>query len=529
MRWRTAVAAVTALVLGASTAPTEAAASGETFGSPLDWRMGGHDYLNTKSNPLEWRIRPGNADRLAVKWTFTAAGDTSAIPTVVGGAVYVPDWGGSFSKLDAATGRVIWQRKVSDWNGIPGSIVRASPAYSGGRLYFGDQNGPRGGVGAHLMAVDAATGDLIWKTTLDEHFAAVLTGSPVIFDGVVYQGVSSKEAAVAGLPGYPCCTFRGSVNAVDASTGRVLWKTYTVPDNGGKPGGFSGGGVWGTSPVIDIVHRTVIVGAGQNLTVPLSVTQCQTAGGTPEQCLPDDNHIDQLLALDLRTGAIKWTAGDKEFDAWTVACEPGFPPENCPPNHGGDFDFGEGGHLFTIPGANGLPRLVVGAGQKSGEYWLLDAGTGDTVWKTQVGPGGVHGGIEWGSATDGRRIYVSNANTNHVAHTLPDGTVTTNGIFFALDAVTGRILWERADPSNAETMGAVTTANGVMFAGSMSGHMYAIDGATGRILWDFLGEGSSNAGPAIVNGTLYWGNGYNNRFIQGKGSRTFYAFSVDAR
>ncbi|WP_328854045.1 PQQ-binding-like beta-propeller repeat protein [Microbispora hainanensis] len=532
VRMRLVAAAVMALVVGASTAPAQASVPvpARTWGlpSPADWAMGGHDTFNSKSNPFERRISPANARRLAVKWTFTTTGDTSAIPAVVDGAVYVPDWGGYFYKLNAATGKVIWQRKVSDWNGIEGSIVRSSPAYVNGRLYFGDQNGPNGGQGAHLMAVDARTGDLIWKTTLDDQFAAVLTGSPVVYNGVVYQGVSSKEAALAGLPGYPCCSFRGSMNAVDAATGRNLWKTYTVPDNGGRPGGFAGGGVWPTNPVIDPVHHQVIIGTGQNVSLPDDVLQCQENGGTPEECLPDDNHIDQLLALDLTTGAIKWAAGDKVFDAWTVACQIG-PPEHCPPHNGGDYDFAEGGHLYTVPGPGGLPRLVVGAGQKSGVYWLFDARTGKTIWKRQVGPGGTHGGIEWGSATDGRRIYLSNANTSHVAYTLPDGTVTTNGIFFALDAVTGRILWQRADPSNEETMAAVTTANGVMFAGSMSGHMYALDGATGKILWDYLGEGSSNAGPAIVDGTVFWGNGYDNRFIHGKGSKTFYAFSVNGR
>ncbi|MFF0575953.1 PQQ-binding-like beta-propeller repeat protein [Streptosporangium saharense] len=497
--------------------------------SPADWPMGGHDTLNSKSNPFEHKIGTSNADKLAVKWTFTAHGDTSAIPAVVDGAVYIPDWGGYFSKLNARTGAVIWSRKVSDWNGIQGGIVRASPTVVDGRIYVGDQNGPQGGQGAHLLAVDAATGDLIWKTTLDEHFAAVVTGSPTLHNGVLYQGVSSKEAAVAGLPGYLCCTFRGSVSAIEAKTGKVLWKKYTVPDNGGQIGGFSGGGVWSTSPMIDPINRTVVVGTGQNLSVPKTVSDCQSAGKPATECQPKDNHIDQLLALDLRTGDIKWQAGDIVFDAWTVACEPNFPHQNCPPNHGGDYDFAEGGHLLTIPGPLGLPRLVIGAGQKSGAYWLLDARTGKTIWKTQVGPGGVHGGIEWGSATDGKRFYVSNANTSHVPYTLPNGQTTTNGIFAALDVKTGKILWQIADPSNAETMGAVTTANGVMYAGSMSGHMYAINGATGRILWDYLGEGSSNAGPAIVDGTVFWGNGYNNRFIPGKGSTTFYAFSVNGR
>jgi polyvinyl alcohol dehydrogenase (cytochrome) len=490
--------------------------------------MAGQNYANTKSNPFEWRISPANAGRLATKWTFTANGDTSATPAVVDGAVYLPDWGGFLSKLDARTGQVIWSHRISEYNGLPGSLSRTSPAVTGNRVYIGDQNAPAGGGGAHLMSIDATTGALVWISTLDTHFAAVLTQSPVVHNGVVYQGVASKEEAVASLPNYPCCTFRGSMNAVDATTGRVLWKTYMVPENGGVPGGFSGNGVWGSTPVLDFRDHTVIVTTGNNYTVPQSVTDCQTAGNPPATCFPPDNYIDSIVALDMTTGTIRWAAGDRQFDTWNLACLPGVPPHNCPENPGDDFDFGDGAHLFTVPGRHG-PRLVVGAGQKSGMYYTVDARTGAVVWSAGYGPGGVHGGVEWGSATDGRRIYLANANTNHVPVTLTSGETTSNGYFAALDTATGRLLWETADPAADETMAAVTTANGVMFAGSMSGHMYALDGRTGRILWDHLGEGSSNAGPAIVNGTVYWGNGYNNRFISRLGSRTFYAFSIDGR
>ncbi|MEN3359195.1 MAG: hypothetical protein V7637_3177 [Mycobacteriales bacterium] len=524
------VAVLVASTLAASAAGATAH-DGPTGGlrhAVADWPMGGRTLTNTRSNPDEWKIRPSNVSQLAVKWTFTAHGDTSATPAVVDGAVYVPDWGGYFSKLDARTGQVIWSRPISDYNGIPQSITRSNPTVVGNRIYFGDQNAPNGGQGAHLMAVDATTGDLVWKATLDTHFAAILTGAPTVYRGVVYQGVASKEHAAAINPAYPCCTFRGSVQALDAATGRLLWKTYTVPENGGQPG-YAGAAVW-NAPTLDPRTDTLYASTGNNYSLPQSVYDCEATGKPAGECMAPGNHVDSVLALDMRTGAIKWSVRDNRYDTWTVACLPGMPPQNCPPFPGEDFDFGGSGtQLFRIHGPGGRLRTVVGAGQKSGVYWLFDARTGEVIWKTQAGPAGVHGGMEWGTATDGRRIYVSNANTNHQPYALPNGQTTTGGVFAALDPATGRILWQTADPAGDETMGAVTTANGVMFAGSMSGHMYAIDGATGRIRWDFLAAGSANGGATIVDGTVYWGSGYNNRFIQRIGSTTFYAFSLRGR
>jgi polyvinyl alcohol dehydrogenase (cytochrome) len=520
---RLAVGAAAVLGLSLTGLPSAAAHSRD------DWPMGGQNYANTKSSTSPGRIRPQTAHRLAVKWTFTAHGDTSATPAVVNGAVYIPDWGGYLNKLNADTGAVIWSRKVSDYNGIPGSISRTSPAVIGGKVYIADQNAPNGGSGAHLMAVDAATGDLDWISTLDTHPTAVITASPLVYKGVVYIGVASKEEAAATLPGYPCCTFRGSVVAAGADTGKVLWKTYMVPDNGGKPGGFSGNGVWNVTPALDRRTGTLYVTTGNNYSVPQSVTDCQQAGGTPASCFPADNRMDAVVALDIATGAIKWTTSSGRFDAWTLSCLPGLPPNNCPPSPGDDADFGDGPHLFTIHGPNG-PRKVLGAGQKSGVYWLLDAATGAVIWSSAVGPGGVHGGMEWGTAVADGRIYFADANTDAVSFTLPNGQKVGKGGFFgALDAATGKILWETADPSADQDMGPVTTAGGVMFAGSMSGHMFALDGRTGKILWDYLGQGSSNAAPAIVDSTVYWGNGYMNRFISRLPSTTFYAFSIDGR
>ncbi|MFB7465287.1 PQQ-binding-like beta-propeller repeat protein [Streptomyces sp. NPDC056224] len=514
-----AVAALTATLL---TGPATSAAS-----PPSSWPTGGHDIRNSRTNPQETTIGKDNVGRLKAKWTYATHGDVSATPAVVGGAVYFPDWGGYLHKVEAKTGRPIWSRKVSDYTGDPGSVSRSSPTLVGGKLYIADWNK------AVLMSVDAATGNLVWKREIDTQYKAVLTQSPVVHDGVIYQGVSSRESEGALDPAYPCCTFRGSVNAIDAATGNLLWRQYTTPDNGGKTGGYSGVAVWGT-PALDPSTNTVYFTTGNNYTVPQSVSDCQTAGHTPAECYAPDNYVDTVLALDMTTGRIKWNTGAKRFDAWNTGCIPGFPPNNCPPNPGYDYDFGDGAHLFTIKGPNGCPRKVIGAGEKSGEYWLMDAATGAVVWSAAAGPGGHIGGIEWGTANDDKRIYIAEANFNKLPYQLADGSTTTRSSFAALDPQTGKILWQVADRTDGFAWGALTAANGVVFGGSTSGRMYAFDAATGAYLWDFTAPYSSNAGPAVVDGTVYWGNGYA-RFANGGGTTgsltegTFYAFTVDGK
>ncbi|MQA84745.1 MAG: PQQ-binding-like beta-propeller repeat protein [Streptosporangiales bacterium] len=494
----------------------------------LDWPVGGHDVANTRSNPFEKKIDRFNASDLTVKWTIPTQGEISATPAVVDGAVYFPDWAGYLTKADASSGRVIWSRQVSEYTGLERNVSRTSPAVSHGIVYIGDQGGSVG-AGARLMAIDAQTGDLVWSRLVDDHPAAQLTQAPMVHDGVVYQGVSSVEFALAGDPDYPCCTFRGNVVALDAATGRILWRTYTVPDNGGAPGGYSGASVWGGTPAIDPRRGRVYVTTGNNYTVPQEAKDCQNAGGTPAECLSPDDHVDSVLALDMRTGAIEWAAGPEIFDDWNGGCLPGFPPDNCPDNPGPDWDFGTGAQLF-VAHVDGRSRRVVGAGQKSGQYWLLDARTGEILWSAAAGPGGVNGGIQWGTATDGRRIYLAEANFERRPYELPNGQTIDYGSFAALDPATGRILWQTADPSQDIDTAAVTVANGVMYAGSLSGRMFALDAATGDVLWDFQGDGPSAAGPAVVDGTVYWGNGYPNRLeIPSPPSpSTFYAFSVPA-
>jgi polyvinyl alcohol dehydrogenase (cytochrome) len=170
---------------------------------------------------------------------------------------------------------------------------------------------------------------------------------------------------------------------------------------------------------------------------------------------------------------------------------------------------------------------IVGFGQKSGIYWALNPDNGNVIWSTPVGPGSSLGGIEWGTATDGKRIYVAIADKDHLAYTLvPSGQQITWGSWSALDVPTGKILWQIPDPTvGTIDTGSVSVANGVMYAGSYSGQMYALNAETGAILWNFASGGSVIDGPSIVDGVLYWGSGYRN-IPPGIGNNKVFAFSL---
>jgi polyvinyl alcohol dehydrogenase (cytochrome) len=487
------------------------------------WQIAGQNLNNTRSQPAEQLISPANVQGLKPKWVFTTGGDVSATPTVDGDAVYFPDWGGNLFAIKKDSGAIIWSHKISDYDGVAGSVSRVSPAVDHDQLIIGDiLNSRQVHDGANVMAVDRETGTLRWKTQVDSHPAAIITGSPVVFDGVVYIGVSSNEETLAANPAYPCCTFRGSIVALDAKTGQMLWKTFDMPENADRPGGYSGGAIW-QPPAIDPKRGTLFIGTGNNYTAPADVEACQKATPTAN-CAAANDFFDTALALDLKGGQIKWSKRLQGIDTFTGACgfgtgsQPSANP-NCPVPTSPDFDFGGAG-----------PNLlgnIVGFGQKSGIYWALDPDNGNVVWSTPVGPGSALGGIEWGTATDGKRIYVAIGNRNQLPYTLvPSGRMITWGAWSALDVATGKILWQTADPT-AGTIdtGSVSVANGVMYAGSYSGQMYAPDTRSGNILWNFASGGSVIDGPSIVDGVLYWGSGYRN-IPPGIGNDKVYAFTL---
>ena len=510
------VGAVCALGVVALAAPVDAGSGGD------QWTSVGGNRANTRSQPSDHGISVANAGDLGVDWVVETGGDVSATPAVDEDRVYVPDWAGNLYAVDRDTGAVVWVRTIAGYTGIPGDKARATPAISGDTLVIGNQ-GPFGG-GGKVLGINKHTGDLLWATQVDDHFAAIITQSATIHAGVAYVGVASQEEALAALvPDYPCCSFRGSMAALDVKTGQLLWKTWVAPP------GYSGNAIWGSSPAIDPQRGSVYIGTGNNYSVPPEALQCVAAAqGDPvatQACLPADDYFDAILALDLRTGQVKWATRALPYDAWTVDCIPFLGDgDNCPDPAGPDYDFGQAPALFSVKDSRGRDRQLVGAGQKSGVYWALDPATGAVVWSTQTGPGGTAGGLQWGSAVDGRRVYTANANSNLVPWG-PDGS--TAGMWAALDATTGAILWQVAPPEGGGASGPVTTTNGVVFGCSLDalGHMYALDAASGAVLWTYASGGSCLSGAAISDGSLYWGSGYSN-FGFGTPNNRLYAFSV---
>ena len=507
-RVATAIAAVAALVAAGATAAVAQTGPGDIT-RPGQWSMAGQNIDDTHFQADEHTISPANVGKLAPRWTLTAAGAISTTPTVDDGVVYVPDYGGKLWAVSAHSGKVLWSNDISTYTGIAGDVSRTSPAVYGGDLIMGDgwilSSGAAGTSGARVFAVNRRTGAPVWSTQVDTDPNAQITGSPVIYDGVAYVGISSKGE------GNNQDSFRGAVIALDAATGRLLWKTYMVPSNNGggdsnKPGYYSGNAVWESTFAVDPKRGLLYIDTGNNYSVPDGVcTTPQQTGCTPAAA---DDYVDAILALKLSNGAVAWADPTVNGDLWTLL-QPTGP----------DFDFGAGPNLFTTTNpATGRPEQLVGVGQKSGVYWAVEPATGKVVWQTTIGPSDIvaNPGIEYGTATDGRRIYAAEGDGADLPYTLggtgPDaGKTVTGGSVAALDPATGKILWQTPDPQGAPDVGFVSVANGVVYDGSLAGtgtDMYALSAATGKILWRFASGGSVAGGAAIVDGSVYWGSGY---------------------
>jgi len=501
--------------------------------TPSGWPFAGYDLINSRYTAAETTLNNQNVSRLTVKWKFTTQNDVSATPSVdaTGSYVYFPDWSGNLYKLNAATGAVVWQHKMTDYGLSSATMSRTTPTLAGTMVLIGVSSSlatPRP-YGSYLLALNASDGSLLWMTELDPDLNSIATTSPIVYKSIAYMGVSSTEERLINP------TFRGSLVAISLSNGQILWRTYFAPE------GYSGAPVWSSTPVIDVTHSQIYVTTGNNYQVPLAVQLCEQAAlGNPKAilaCQASNNYEDSIVALDLATGTVKWGSRFSVDDAWIIACTAG--GSACPDPAGLDYDFGAGANLFSAT-INGVSTGLVGAGQKSGNYWAVSTKSGATIWRTAVGPGGVVGGMQWGTASDGQRIYVALSNSGQRTYTLQPSGVPWNGASWAaLNQATGAILWQVPDPGmstvyptlHALALAPVTVANGVVYVASMSGHMYALNAASGATLWSFLAPGSVNAAPAIVNGTLYWGTGYHNFPAEaplGTASNRFYAFSLPA-
>lgn len=525
------------------------------FGSSVlaaDWKVSGRDEQNSRYQSDETRISSATVGNLNLRWSLNTDGDVTANPTVDGDFLYFPDSAGFLYKVNKATGAVAWKNPISNYTGIARDFARSAPAVSGDALILGNQSGKfvqafgqPAPQAARVFAVNKHTGAPMWSTQVDATPLSMVTHSPILADGSVIVGVASNEELIAAFvpPSYWQWQFRGSVVALDPATGAIKWKTYTVPQ------GYYGGSVWGGGGSYDKAHKLVYLATGNNFMVPQTVLACLASGGAPASCMSPDNHFDSIIALDVSTGAVAWGARGLPSDVWNVACGlnvpgfqvgPWFPgvygncPNGNPATAGPDYDFSQGPMLFGGNDGGNQGGNLVGAGQKSGMFWAFNAKTGKLAWSRQVAPGGVTGGLQWGSSTDGRSIFVAASNAGPSTNgggvgampwTLKDGTTTTSGGWAALDAKKGDVLWTTKDPQGSRAEGAVSGANGVVFGCNLAagaGTMYALDAKTGTPLWSYNSGGPCNAGPSIADGMVYWGSGT----FSGFGPKKVFAFGL---
>jgi polyvinyl alcohol dehydrogenase (cytochrome) len=441
------------------------------FNEPPAFTGWGLDPASTHAIATEAAgLSRANVGRLKLKWAYGFA-DSSRVrshPALAGGAILIGAHDGSVVALDRATGCERW-RFAADAEVRTAIVVgpwRKGDARARPLAWFGD-------VVGNVYAIDARTGAPVWKIAADSHPATTITGAPTLHGNTLYVPVSSLEEASAFTAGYACCSFRGSVVALDARTGRERWRTWLVGKakvQSATPAGVdrlgpSGVAVW-NSPAIDLRRGQLIVATGDNYSQP------------------DTELSDSVVAMDLRTGRIRWHYQATARDAWNVACiQPGNP--NCPEDAGPDFDFGAG--TLIAKGANG--REYVLAGQKSGWAYALDPATGKLAWKTRVGAGGMAGGIYFGMAAQGGRLYVPVSDR-------PDGKdhgMPPQPGLYALDIATGQFAWKAPSanvcpPGNRACVpglgGAISATPELVLAGSDDGHMRIHDAASGAVLWD---------------------------------------------
>ena len=503
-------------------------------GATGPWSFAGGDVTNTRNAANETKITPANVAGLTVKWELATEGELSATPTVENNGskptVFTVDWAGYIYSVNGDTGDKNWSRKISDYTGNPRSVSRTSPAIVGNTIIIGDQGDVDSagfshyGATASVMAINKNSGDLVWRKVVSDHPFSVITSSPVSQGNVVYVGVASLEENAGFIPGY-IFSWRGKVVALNANTGAYVWASpFTTIDDSSYNLGYTGASPWGSTPVVDVKRGSLYVTTGNNYSSPAGIGDPETGPATPA-----GNRIDSVIALDLKTGGLKWNFRAKPADTWDVArwvYDTFGPTPGADSTLGPDHDFGSGANLFT----DRTGRQLLGAGEKSGQYWALNPDNGLVVWVTQAGVGGTGGGIEWGSAVDGNRVYIGISNSDNQ----PNGFGTTGGLWTALDTATGAPLWNTLDPimNNAapfprwgHDFGQVTVANGVVFAGSaggapiapnpyfpsgipgFGGGFFALDAATGAILWSQPSDGAVMGGAAVVNGTVYWGGG----------------------
>ncbi len=438
--------------------------------TPHDWRSWGHDLTSSRYQP-DGGLNAAQVPHLKLRWTFAFPGRAAfGQPAVIGDMVIAGGTGARVFALNAETG-------CTYWSYYAGALVRTGIVV--GKLTAGQSQDHKEHIAAWfgddkgvLHAVDARDGKALWTQRLESHPIARLVGTPQLYSGVLYAPVSSFEEVAAADPKYACCTFRGSLVAVNAGSGRILWQSYTIrrPATAAKAAsgkeltGPAGGSIF-SAPTIDAKLGLIYVGTGDSYT---SV---------------ESDSTDAILALRRADGKRMWTRQVLRNDAWIFLCK-GQPVGNCPAPLGPDFDFSSSPMLMHI---NDRELLVAGA--KSGTAFGFDARAhGDILWQQPLAVGSNNGGILWGPANDGERAYFATSEYSLEEQKGP-------GALYALNPLNGEILWRTPTPESPCAWGTTNCAHsllagvsmlpGVVFAGAMDGRIRAYNASDGKIIWDF--------------------------------------------
>jgi polyvinyl alcohol dehydrogenase (cytochrome) len=423
--------------------------------------------------------------------------------------VFVGSASGRFHSLDLASGCTRWTFRADA--GIRGAAIVGRAGSSGAMSVF------VGDGAANIYRLDANTGELKWKVKVDDHRAARISGSVVLYEDRVIVPVSSSEEGNSAAAAYPCCTFRGSVVSLDAETGKVNWKTYTIPTPAAPVGKSSAGAtlyapsgaaVW-HAPTIDPTTGSIFIATGDAYTQPAAPT------------------TDSVMALDIKTGAVKWSKQLTENDAWNMSCGSAN-PANCPEKAGPDSDFGQPPILISLPG--GKRALVVA--QKSGHAWAVDPdASGKVLWELKLGKGGVIGGFEWGSGSDGANFYAPLSDLSfNVPQMWGRGGLdpSKGGGLYAIRIADGQLAWTApppacpAPPCSPAQPAPPAIVPGAVFAGSLDGTLRAYSSSDGKVIWSFdtaktfetvngvtaSGGAIDVGGPAIARGYVLTTSGY---------------------
>ena len=417
-----------------------------------NWTGWGAGPANTRTADPGNPVDSASLSRLVLKWAYGFSDVRSMIgnPALHGNRIFIGDEKGRFVSLDRDSGCEAWVFQAD--NG-----VRTMPAVQqvGQRwlVMFGDRS-------ANVYALDATTGALLWKTRVDEHRAAILTGAPqfVHLDNAEHPDrlvvpVSSGEEGLGAVPTYACCSFQGSVVTLDAANGEQVWKTRTIlnPVAETAPGKFgpSGAAIW-SAPTIDVADNKLYVTTGDAYSAP-------AAAGT-----------DAVIAMNLDDGTILWIQQGTSDDIWTVACM----TPNAFPECGPDQDYGSPAMLVEV----GNEKVLI-AGQKSGIVRAHDPSTGAVIWSTPLVANTTEfgGKIVWGGAGDATNSYWGMGNNDIAAVRHSDGA----------------IVWQRNIPpasgmeSHPGLEGPVTVSHDLLFSGSWDGVLRVLSTTTGDTLWEF--------------------------------------------